>query len=118
MVLLCLGYMFGVYRCDYIEECTIDDIEHSYTFEDLKNFSLSYEGIYHNIEFKCSLTKFGKELFLKKNYPNMKLEEIDNQPYMIGSFNKEELDYMVHYLIGLGDNVKIEYPELVNYSHL
>ena len=30
----------------------------------------------------------------------MRLEEIDNQPYMIGSFNKEELDYMVHYLIG------------------
>ena len=111
--------MFGVYRCDYIEECIIDNnIEHSYTFEDLKNFSLSYEGIYHNIEFRCSLTKFGKELFLKKNYPNMRLEEIDNQPYMIGSFNKEELDYMVHYLIGLGDNVKIEYPELVNYSHL
>lgn len=43
----------------------------------------------------------------------MKLEEIDNQPYMIGSFNKEELDYMVHYLIGLGDNVKIEYPKLL-----
>lgn len=111
--------MFGVYRCDYIEECIIDNnIEHSYTFEDLKNFSLSYEGIYHNIEFRCSLTKFGKELFLKKNYPNMKLEEIDNQPYMIGSFNKEELDYMVHYLIGLGDNVKIEYPELLKNAYI
>ena len=111
--------MFGVYRCDYIEKCIIDNnIEHSYTFEDLKNFSLSYEGIYHNIEFRCSLTKFGKELFLKKNYPNMKLEEIDNQPYMVGSFNKEELDYMVHYLIGLGDNVKIEYPELLKNAYI
>ena len=111
--------MFGVYRCDYIEECIIDNnIEHSYTFEDLKNFSLSYEGIYHNIEFRCSLTKFGKELFLKKNYPNMRIEEIDNQPYMIGSFNKEELDYMVHYLIGLGDNVKIEYPELLKNAYI
>ena len=31
--------MFGVYRCDYIEECIIDNnIEHSYTFEDLKKF--------------------------------------------------------------------------------
>mgnify|MGYP000733910534 CR=1 FL=1 len=63
-----------------------------------------------------------EEMFKHVNTPeqfaNMKLEEIDNQPYMIGSFNKEELDYMVHYLIGLGDNVKIEYPELVNYSHL
>ena len=48
----------------------------------------------------------------------MKLEEIDEQFYIVGSFNKEELNYMVHYLIGLGDNVKIEYPELVNYSHL
>ena len=111
--------MFGVYRCDYIEECIIDNnIEHSYTFEDLKKFLASYEGKYHNIEFKCILTKFGKELFLKKNYPNMRLEEIDNQSYMIGSFNKEELDYMVHYLIGLGDNVKIEYPELLKNTYI
>ena len=110
--------MFGVYRCDYIEECTINNIGHSYTFEDLKNFLDTYKGIYHNIQFKCGLTKFGKELFLKKNYPNMKLEEIDNQPYMIGSFNKEELDYMVHYLIGLGDNVKIEYPKLLKNAYI
>ena len=48
----------------------------------------------------------------------MKVEEIDNQPYMIGSFNKEELNYMVHYLIGLEDNVKIEYPELLKNAYI
>ena len=110
--------IFGVYRCDYIEECTIDNAEHSYTFEDLKNFLDAYEGMYHNIEFRCNLTKFGKELFLKKNYPNMKLEEVDNQFYIIGSFNKEELDYMVYYLIGLGDYVEIEYPKLLKDTYI
>ena len=78
----------------------------------------AYEGIYHNIEFKCSLTKFGKELFFKKNYPNMRLKEIDNHSYIIGSFNKEELDYMVHYLIGFGENVKIEYPKLLKDTYI
>ena len=110
--------IFGVYRCDYIKECTINDIEHFYTFEDLKNFLVAYEGTYHNIEFKCSLTKFGKELFLKKNYPNMRLKEIDNHSYIIGSFNKEELDYMVHYLIAFGENVKIEYPKLLKDTYI
>ena len=43
----------------------------------------------------------------------MKLKEVDNQPYIIGNFNKEELGYMVHYLIGLGDNVKIEISKIV-----
>lgn len=48
----------------------------------------------------------------------MKLEEVDNQPHIIGNFNKEELDYMVHYLIGLGDNVKIEYPKLLKNAYI
>ena len=48
----------------------------------------------------------------------MKLEEVDNQPHIIGNFNKEELDYMVHYLIGLGDNVKIEYPKLLKDAYI
>lgn len=111
--------VFGVYRCDYIKECTIDEkVKHSYTFKDLENFLDSFEGTYHNIEFRCSLTKFGKELFLKKNYPNMKLEEINNQYYMTGSFNEKELEYMIHYLIGLGENVKIEYPEILKNAYI
>ena len=84
----------------------------------LRNFLNTYKGTYHNIEFRCSLTKFGKELFLKKNYPNMKLEEIDEQFYIVGSFNKEELNYMIHYLIGLGENVKIEYPKLLKNTYI
>ncbi|MCY7008916.1 WYL domain-containing protein [Fusobacterium simiae] len=111
--------VFGVYRCDYIEECIIDNkTKYSYTFEDLETFFNLYKGTYHNIEFRCTLTKFGKELFLKKNYPNMKLEEINNQCYMTGSFNEKELDYMVHYLIGLGENVKIEYPEILKSAYI
>lgn len=111
--------IFGIYRCDYIKECNIDEkIKHSYTFKDLENFLNSFEETYHNIKFRCSLTKFGKELFMKKNYPNMRLEEINNQTYMVGSFNEKELDYMVHYIIGLGENVKIEYPEILKNAYV
>lgn len=110
--------MFGVYRCDYIKECAINTMKHSYTPEDLKSFLNLYEETYHNIEFKCALTKFGKELFMKKNYPNMRLEEINNQSYIFGCFNKKELDYMVHYLVGLGDNVRIEYPKILKDAYI
>ena len=48
----------------------------------------------------------------------MKLEEINNQCYMTGSFNEKELDYMVHYLIGLGENVQIEYPKILKNTYI
>ena len=111
--------LFGVYRCDYIEKCIVNEkVKHSYTFEDLKKLFVSHEKTYHNIIFKCSLTNFGKELFLKKNYPNMELKEINNKTYIIGTFNEEELDYLVHYLIGFGENIKIEYPLLLKNAYL
>ena len=40
----------------------------------------------------------------------MKLEYIDDIPYITGRYNEEELGYMPHYLISLGENVEIIYP--------
>ena len=110
---------WSIYRCDYIEECAANSkIKIGYTRKELCNSLEKYEKSYHNIPFKCKLTPFGKELFLKNNYSNMKLEFIDNEIFLVGSFNKNELNYMVHYLIGMGNNVVIEYPQILKDGYL
>ena len=111
--------IWGIYRCDYIEKCTVNSkIIFDYTREKLKKALENHEKSYHDIPFRCEITHFGKELFLRNNYPNMKLEEIEDKFYIKGGFNIEELHYMVHYMIEMGNNVIIEYPEILKESYL
>ncbi|MEP9853015.1 WYL domain-containing protein [Staphylococcus aureus] len=111
--------LWGTYRCDYITQITINESRtNTYTREALADFQNNYEATYHDIPFKCKLSSFGVELFLKNNYPNMELTYIEGTPYITGGYNIEELDYMVHYLISLGENVEILYPEQLKHSYL
>ncbi|MCG7338359.1 WYL domain-containing protein [Staphylococcus sp. ACRSN] len=107
---------WGIFRSDYIDDLQINDnAEIKYTRQQLSKFEEHYESEYHDIAFKCELTAFGVELFLKKSYPNMTLEYIDNKPYIVGGYNQSEFQYMIDYLISLGENVKIIYPnKLIN----
>ena len=111
--------IWGIYRCDYIEKCIVNyEIKTNYTRNGLKKSLENHEKSYHDIPFRCEITHFGKELFLRNNYPNMKLEEIEDKFYIKGGFNIEELHYMVHYMIEMGNNVIIEYPEILKESYL
>ncbi|OUZ10381.1 helix-turn-helix transcriptional regulator [Bacillus pumilus] len=110
---------WGIYRCDFMKDLIIEE-EGSDTFtkEELKAMQMEYEKTYHDISFKCRLTEQGKEKFLKNHYPNMRLEIVDDTPYIIGGYNQEELSYMTHYLITFGKHVKIEYPDELKESYL
>ena len=77
-----------------------------------------YEENYHDIKFECTLTKLGVELFYKNNYPNMHLKKMNKTYYLYGGYNQEEFDYMVQYLITLGNNVKINYPKELKDAYL
>ncbi|MFC6170918.1 WYL domain-containing protein [Loigolactobacillus jiayinensis] len=90
----------------------------TYSQAELSQLQADYEHSYHNIPFKCRLTAFGKELFLKNNYPNMTLETIAGVTYLTGGYNREELAYMTHYLITFGEHITIEYPEQLKASYL
>ena len=48
----------------------------------------------------------------------MKLKQVDGQYYLYGGYNQEEFDYMVQYLLSLGNNVKINYPQALKDSYL
>lgn len=110
---------WGIYRCDFMKDLIIEEEGRgTYTKEELKAMQLEYEKTYHDISFKCRLTEQGKEKFLKHHYPNMRLEIIDQIPYIMGGYNQEELSYMTHYLMSFGKHVKIEYPEELIESYL
>ncbi|WP_436871425.1 helix-turn-helix transcriptional regulator [Bacillus safensis] len=110
---------WGIYRCDFMKDMVIEEeIRDTFTKEELKELQLEYEKTYHDISFKCRLTEQGKEKFLKHHYPNMRLEIIDQIPYIMGGYNQEELSYMTHYLMSFGKHVKIEYPEELKESYL
>ncbi|WP_440602199.1 helix-turn-helix transcriptional regulator [Bacillus safensis] len=110
---------WGIYRCDFMKDMVIEEeIRDTFTKEELKELQLEYEKNYHDISFKCRLTEQGKEKFLKHHYPNMKLEIVDQIPYIVGGYNQEELSYMTHYLMSFGKHVKIEYPDELKESYL
>lgn len=110
---------WGTYRCDYMTDCEIlaDETE-TFSLTDLSVLQKEYENNYHDIPFRCRLTKFGKELFLKHHYPNMWLEEVEDIAYLAGGYNEEELGYMTHYLSSYGEHLVIEYPEALKKSYL
>ncbi|MGE6626669.1 helix-turn-helix transcriptional regulator [Bacillus pumilus] len=110
---------WGIYRCDFMKDLIIEEEgRDTYTKEELKAMQVEYEKTYHDISFKCRLTEQGKEKFLKNHYPNMRLEIVDDTPYIMGGYNQEELSYMTHYLISFGKHVKIEYPDELKESYL
>ncbi|KAF0392665.1 WYL domain-containing protein [Pediococcus pentosaceus] len=110
---------WGTYRCDYMHDLKINPTKApTLTLAELKALQDQYESTYHNIPFKCRLTPFGKELFLKHSYPNMHLEMIDGVPYIVGGYNQAELAYMTHYLVSFGKHLTIEAPEQLKNSYL
>lgn len=110
---------WAVYRCDYIKNCSVyTNNKNSYSLKYLQDSLKFFEKKYKNINFKCKITNFGKEIFLKNHYPTMTLEEKNNGLYITGSFNKNELNYMVHYLIGFGNNIIIQNPKILKVAYL
>lgn len=118
------GYDIGskswkIFRCDCILNCEIlteimafsNDLLPFYNRTEAKNNLSIHNNRFHNIEFKCELTKYGKELFLKRNFYEMRLEEYDGKHFLVGNYNSEQLEYLTQYLISFGKQVKILYPD-------
>lgn len=119
----CSAYDFnkkswGIYRCDYITKLDISEGKQPFSRKKLEDIKQTHEQMFNDIPFKCKLTNFGIELFLKKNYPNMKLEYIEDVPYITGGYNIEELGYMTDYLISLGEHVEIIYPKQLKENYI
>ena len=110
---------WGIFRCDYIAALVIKDTQKNLLSRtQLENYKKQYDESYRNIPFKCQLNEDGVESFKKNHYPSMHLEYIDHIPFIIGFYNEDELEYMIRYLISLGQNVKIIYPAQLKTNYL
>lgn len=109
---------WATYRCDNITHCQFNSTQETLTHDQMQKIQNDYEKNYHYIKFECTLTKLGVELFYKNNYPNMHLKKMNKTYYLYGGYNQEEFDYMVQYLITLGNNVKINYPQKLKDAYL
>lgn len=101
---------FGVYRCDYMLEIIVTNTYQGYSEQELSLLFQEYEEKVDGIEFKCELTEYGRELFLKRHYPSMELLLENNKIYIKGSYKEEHAEFMVQYLISLGKHVKVMAP--------
>lgn len=114
-----INQKWGTYRCDCIEECTLaTEVTQTFSHQELQKFQQQYEQTYHDTLFECTLTPLGKELFQKNNYPNMNLKEENGLIILYGGYNQAEFDYMIQYLIAMGPNVTINYPETLKQAYL
>lgn len=110
---------WGTYRCDEMSEIELaDDGEQSYHLWELQSFQEDYEKHFHDIAFRCLLTPFGREIFLRHHYPNMRLTKEGERSYLVGAYNIKELDYMLHYLSGYGKHLIVIEPEELRLAYL
>jgi predicted DNA-binding transcriptional regulator YafY len=110
---------WGVFRCDYIQQMVINnEQEVLLSREKLAELKFMDEQTYQNIFFKCELNYAGVETFMKNHYPNMELKYENDTPFIIGKYSDDELNYMTHYLLTLGENVKIIYPQQLKENYL
>lgn len=76
----------------------------------IKSTAARIRKTYHDISFKCRLTEQGKEKFLKNHYPNMRLEIIDDTPYIVGDTTKKNYRIWLTIWSHLGNMWKLNTP--------
>lgn len=106
------------YRIDKVSDISISKTTSPLTRAQLRKEKQQDTAKNHPTQFKCALTGKGRELFQKNNYPNMSLKTESNQLFMVGGYSQNEFSYMIEYLISLGNNVKIIYPQELKDGYL
>lgn len=107
-----------IIRCDRVTAITTTTATPRYTHADLQQRQRTYDRDHHNVAYECTLTPQGREMVERNNYPNMHLKRVNGQDYLYGGYNQDEYDYMIQYLLGLGTNVKINYPHALQRGYL
>jgi predicted DNA-binding transcriptional regulator YafY len=86
--------------------------------EQLLDSFRQYEQEHYCIPYQCQLTKIGEQKVEYNSYPIMQIDHKHGKIYLNGKYNKEELHYLVDYLISLGSEVKVLKPKELKDSYL
>lgn len=95
----------NVFRCDKItsirENKDIDALEISNINDFIRDNMRQKDAI----EFEIAITKKGVDIFIKENYPSMKLIYKDKQATICGYYNKNEENFISNYLMSFGEEI-------------
>lgn len=106
------------FRCDYIDSLAINKDRKGNPRDSLKQSLEEHERQFRSVPFRCKLTPFGKELFHKNHYEDMRLTEENQQIFLDGYYNPKELHYLTRYLIEFGKHIYIESPKELQKAYL
>ncbi|EAD2921770.1 YafY family transcriptional regulator [Listeria monocytogenes] len=100
-----------VFRCDRILE-----LKENHAFEAKKLTDLKSETDYlykkkDAINFEVEIASNGVDLFFKENYPSMKLNQEQGRNVIRGFYNRGEEPFIINYLLGFGDKIKMVQPD-------
>ncbi len=103
---------FRIFRCDFILSVQVLDKEPLlFTEKELQVLYAKQFQQQRPYSFKVQITDAGIEQFHKRSYDNMSLQTEAAQPYIVGTFGEQEHDFLAHYFLSFGKNIKIIQPQ-------
>ncbi|MBP1040962.1 YafY family transcriptional regulator [Vagococcus sp. BWB3-3] len=115
----CIGWdlekeAWRTYRCDHLEIIGSESSKEIVFSKAQIEASYDKQGeTYRNLNFKVKLSSKGKDHYIRRHFENMTLSEQGNECYLIGTFNEQEADFLVDYLLGFGEEAVIIEPNFL-----
>ncbi|MGX7024858.1 helix-turn-helix transcriptional regulator [Vagococcus hydrophili] len=102
---------FRKFRCDSIENITLSNLP--CLDESTGDLLEKYHQQTKSIPFKCLIKEDSVSLFKNRQYPQVKLLTEKNQTFLVGTFDKEELTFLMNYLLTFGNAITILSPDFL-----
>ncbi|MFF2290611.1 helix-turn-helix transcriptional regulator [Peribacillus butanolivorans] len=106
---------YRVFRCDRITTVEITNIEPLIDLKEINvhNAHSLWKPSEKAIQFKCLINQEGVEHFQQQHFPSMKLITESESTYIIGSYEPNELEFIVNYIASFGKSIKIVEPNIL-----
>lgn len=105
------------YRCDYLAIISAQSSDLIFNKEQITASFQTQSQEYRTMPFKVKLTSKGKDHFLRRHFANMALEEQEDL-YLTGAINEQEMDFLVTYLLGFGEEAIIMAPASLKEAYI
>lgn len=102
---------FRKFRCDSIEEIRFSD--QSCLSETTSHLLKKYQHQIKTIPFKAIIETDSIKLFKNRQYPQVNLITENNQTFLVGTFNPDEVTFLMNYLLSFGNAITILSPDFL-----
>lgn len=106
-----------VLRCDKIKTIEVTSIQTPTIDPNIVHQASSYRSNLA-VDFKVAVTLKGADIFYKEHYPTMKLIKENQQHYVVGYYNLNEITFICNYFIAFGKEIISIYPDTLKQAIL